>query len=382
MLTGAYPDNLHVVPLFRVRRSSDHHRILLIHPGALGDLVQALPAFSAVRGRYPTAHLTLSTAVQFADVVRPLSLFDALDTFDARVAYGDSVAARAALLVRLAATFRAQHFDTVGVFKAAPVYAALAAASGAPVRAGWTRGWGARLLTAPLPIDPQRHRADRYFDVARALGAAVEDATPVAWPHVDLPAAFAAAAQRARGERLVAVAPGGARNIKQENRSRRWAGASYGAALLAATRHDPLTAVLLGAASDRDDADTVIATLAGRVPVIDLIGQTTVAGARAVISACDAFLGNDSGLMHVAGTTTTPIVAVFGPSDPRAAAPRGPHVATLWRPARATPCLDEVTGRFAPCAAECCMSRVGPDEVARALTAALAGAREALCDPV
>lgn len=357
-------------------------RVLLIHPGALGDLVQALPAFGAVRATYPQARVTLVVGDDLAAFAAGFDLFDRVEPFDVAAAYRGSAAARLAVLARLCARLRAASPDAVGVFKGAPSYAVLAAASGASVRVGLARGWGARLLTTPIAIDPGAHHEDRFLAVAHALGATPDGADPPRWPAVALPAAFVAVRAFAEYPAFVAVAPGGARNAKQDYAPKRWPARHFAEAvrLVRATHH--VVPVLLGGSGDRDEAEQFRVALGPGVAIVDLVARTSVPEARAVIAACDAYLGNDSGLMHVAGTTTTPIVAVFGPTDPRVLAPRGRHVYTPWHPSRRTACVDERTGQVAPCSEICCMDRVTPAEVADALDAALHAARHAGRDVV
>jgi ADP-heptose:LPS heptosyltransferase len=43
------------------------------------------------------------------------------------------------------------------------------------------------------------------------------------------------------------------------------------------------------------------------------------------------YIGNDSGPTHIAAAVGTPVVALFGPTDPHLWAPRGPHVRVLWQ---------------------------------------------------
>lgn len=328
-----------------------------------------------MRAHFSTAHVGLVVGSEFAEFVRTLGLFDDVYAFDARVAYHGRMFARASLLARLAVQLRATRPDSVGVLKGAPAYAALAVATGARERVGLTRGWGHSLLNVPLAIDPTRHHADQYADVARALGASHVPLQFNAWPETSVPAEVALLRGQGGsadlGRALVAVAPGGARNTKEDFAPKRWSAARFSDALLRAADARPLSAVVLGGPSDRAEADALVSAVAGRIPVLDLVGQTSVFGARAIIASSDAYLGNDSALMHVAGTTPTPIVAVFGPTDPRVLAPRGAHVYTIWRPARPYPCRDEVTGAARPCAAECCIDRVDAAEVASVLGRAL-----------
>jgi ADP-heptose:LPS heptosyltransferase len=54
------------------------------------------------------------------------------------------------------------------------------------------------------------------------------------------------------------------------------------------------------------------------------------------------YIGNDSGITHLAAAVGTPVVALFGPTDPRIWAPRGPHVRVIGKPALADIMVDEV----------------------------------------
>lgn len=56
------------------------------------------------------------------------------------------------------------------------------------------------------------------------------------------------------------------------------------------------------------------------------------------LAAARIYIGNDSGPTHLAAAVGTPVVALFGPSDPAVWAPRGPHVAIA-----AAPALDAIT---------------------------------------
>ena len=61
----------------------------------------------------------------------------------------------------------------------------------------------------------------------------------------------------------------------------------------------------------------------------------------ALLSLCDVFLGNDSGLTHLAASVGVETVALFGPTDPGAWAPRGRRVTVVSRNVACTPCARE-----------------------------------------
>ncbi len=88
---------------------------------------------------------------------------------------------------------------------------------------------------------------------------------------------------------------------------------------------------VFGAESERPIARPVLdAVPAGRL--IDLVGATDLATAAAALRRCALYVGNDSGLMHLAAAAGTPTLGLFGPSRPEHYAPWGPHAAAVQTP--------------------------------------------------
>jgi heptosyltransferase-3 len=90
---------------------------------------------------------------------------------------------------------------------------------------------------------------------------------------------------------------------------------------------------VLAAAHERKQATPVIAALPPQ-RCIDLVGKVDLLTAAAVLRRCALFIGNDTGLMHLAAATGVPTLGLFGPSPIELYAPWGPHTATV---ATATP---------------------------------------------
>ncbi len=320
----------------------------------------------------------LLTGAATARLAHDVGLFDHVEVFDDESAYHGQLGTRAALFARVARRVRALAPDVVAVMKAAAPWIALARVSGAPVRAGIARGRAARMLTQPIFMRPGEHWEDRYDAVASALrapdAADVPESAKPEWATTGLdPEAYARlATARAGGRTLIGLAPGGARNVRGQFAPKRWPASHYAALATELLRtHPRADVVLLGAASDRGDADAVAGVVPG-ARLVDLVGQTTLAGTRGAIAALDLFVGNDSSLLHIAATTPTSTVAIFGPTDPRALCPRRASVQWLWRPARATACHDEITGAQRPCVTPCCIEGVTVDDAFRAACVALA----------
>ncbi len=100
---------------------------------------------------------------------------------------------------------------------------------------------------------------------------------------------------------------------------------------------------VLAAGPERDQAQPVIEALPA-TRVLDLVGAVDLLTAAACLRRCRAFLGNDSGLMHLAAAAGTPTLGLFGPSHTRRYRPWGPKAAFLRTPES----YDELVRRLVP----------------------------------
>ncbi|MEX1035191.1 MAG: glycosyltransferase family 9 protein [Sneathiella sp.] len=73
--------------------------------------------------------------------------------------------------------------------------------------------------------------------------------------------------------------------------------------------------------------------------VIDLVGKTSPMEAATILSQCDLFIGNDSGLMHTAVAVDIPTVALFGIGKPTVYGPWGDHSLCLKSTPPGTPII-------------------------------------------
>ena len=88
---------------------------------------------------------------------------------------------------------------------------------------------------------------------------------------------------------------------------------------------------ILGAAKERDAAAPVIASVPAERR-IDLVGHAGLRTAAAVLARCRMYVGNDSGLMHLAAASKVPTLGLFGPSDETHYGPWGEHTAFVRTP--------------------------------------------------
>jgi ADP-heptose:LPS heptosyltransferase len=91
------------------------------------------------------------------------------------------------------------------------------------------------------------------------------------------------------------------------------------------------------------------------------LGEAPLARVAAILSRCRLFLGNDSGLTHLATALGGPeVVALFGPTDPGVWAPPGKRVRILTGTCAQAPCAR---GRAIPCDTPRCLEELSAERV-------------------
>ena len=235
---------------------------------------------------------------------------------------------RPAELLRLSLALRRRRFDVAIVPDRSPVLAALIWLAAIPVRAGYNSGGRGLLYTIRVRPVPNLHELDQAQRLLASLGM-----TPM-----PLPQFFAGRQGREEadaivqalpsGRRLALLAPGGGENPGTSMPGKRWCAAGYTAVAAALASAGAIVA-LVGAETDRDTTNDVARRVA---TVHDLTGKTSLAALGALAARSSVFVGNDSGITHLAAATGCPTVAIFGPTEPRLYAPRGKSVRVVSPP--------------------------------------------------
>lgn len=159
---------------------------------------------------------------------------------------------------------------------------------------------------------------------------ALMDAPNVLAPRLVLDEAARAAAETALpgSEPILALGPGA--NFV----GKRWPAERFAAvARRLAGPGGPLAGArvaLMGGPEDHASAQEIAASLdADGVSSVDLAGALDLLGCAALLERATLFIGNDSGLMHIAAAAGAPTLGLFGPSDERVYGPYGPRARAL-----------------------------------------------------
>ena len=348
--------------------------ILLIRLRLVGDVVFTTPALRALRRRFPGARLAYLVEPGAAPVVLGNPHVD--DVFIAPRSRG---LRRIADDLRLAVALRRRRFDLVIDFHGGPRASWLAWASGAPRRIGYTipgRSWMyTERVSRPRELRA-RHSVENQWDLLERLD--VPSITPDSDPTEMSERQDSRRAVEARlteagvgpDDELVVI------HVSAGNPFRRWPSESF-AALAAGLASGSVRrrVVLTSGPSEPEAARRVADQARARVPEVAdrimRIGEFDLPELRALVGRAALFIGGDSGPLHIASTTTTPIVALFGPTLPERSAP--------WRPVHfVTECVEPGPLPCRPCDQRVCapgdfrcLQHTSPERVLEAAERAL-----------
>jgi heptosyltransferase-2 len=101
--------------------------------------------------------------------------------------------------------------------------------------------------------------------------------------------------------------------------AKRWPESFFSRLAMLLQTHNDAEILLIGSETDKEIAASITSTMPKKP--FDLTGKTTIPQLAGLISQSALFITNDSGPMHLANALKVPVVAIFGPTDPRITGP-------------------------------------------------------------
>ena len=262
-------------------------RILVLRGGALGDFVVTLPALQALRARWPDGRVEVIGYPRVARLALLGGLVDAVHSLD-QAGMARFFSAHPAFSEEQADFIRS--FDIVLNYLHDPH----------GILEENLRLAGARVLLMASPLVQEGHAVEQFLRPLESL--AIYEADPV--PRL-------AVAGRAGTEpRTLVVHPGSGSPRKN------WP-LDHFLTVAARARDAGWSPHLLLGEVERDLADPV------RAAGFDVTVDAPLEDVAALLAASAGYLGNDSGISHLAAACGARCVVLFGPTDPAQWAPRG-----------------------------------------------------------
>lgn len=329
---------------FYPNNKSSVNRILIIRPGALGDVIVTLPVFEAIRNYFHDAQIEIMGYSSFLEIVNGRFYADTISRFDdAEISslFMENSRIPASLTKRL------KGIDLVISF----------VADEEKIMVKNLRTYGVRNVVhyEPFPSEGEKvHMIDHLLKCLDLLGIPYANRIPkIFLKNEDILSGenFVKKNMFIPGKKLVALHPGSG------SRKKCWPIDCYDKLISWLHTVKDVQVLLISGYADTGIVEELrvrgndVFVLADSLPLSVL---------SAVINQCDFFVGNDSGITHLASAVGTPTIAIFGPTDPDIWGPRGKRVKILYNKSACSPCHADMRR---DCLSQTCLENITLEDV-------------------
>ena len=329
--------------------------ILIVKLSAIGDVIHTLPSLAELRRLYPAAHITWVVEEAAADLVLGHPHLDEVIISRRKSWIKDIKAGKIAATLREVRTFvrrlRSRRYDLVIDFHGLLKSSMVVFLSGGRRKLGYD-SWqelSGLFLNEKIPEDMNKHAVDRYLDFLRHLGADVGKAEFV----LPLTDGTKDQARRLLDEYQLAEKSYIAVNPIAFWETKLWDNGKF--AKLADAIRDQLKLDVIFTGNNGRDAADILSRMKGKG--INLGGKTSLPVLAEIYKSARAVITTDSGPMHLAAAVGTPVIALFGPTDPARTGPYGKGHIVIRANLSCSPCL------LKKCPTRECMTAITPEQV-------------------
>lgn len=299
-------------------------RFLIVRLGSMGDIIHALPAAGALHKAFPAARLDWVVEFRWRPLLEQVAFVNSIISFDRR-SWRD--------VRRTVAELRHARYTCAIDFQGLYKSALLARLSGAPQRVGFARSHaresGAALFYTDRVAPDATHVVMQNMALAGRAGAQIfTSLAPAEFPLRVLPEAEATVLRLLGKEGVreyFLFSPGGGW------KSKCWPPDRYGELHRRLAKRLGCRGVLSFGPGERDLAESVLAAAGEPAP---LLLDLDLPELMAAVRGARVFIGGDTGPLHLAAALGTPVVGLYGPTDP---ARNGPYSAADIVVRNATP---------------------------------------------
>lgn len=286
----------------------------------------AVPLLRGLRQRYPDAYISLMTSPVNHEVMVHNPYVDRVINYDKRAFVGRA-SLKWRMIVKFVGELRREKFElvivpsTVSASATSDMFSYL---SGARYRVGASKIDGIEnsssiFFSCPVMLDwrkaPHRHQTLRHIDIVEALIVRVDDlSSRIQLTDGELAGAHSVLTSLGIAGAFVVCHPGAG---KLPNR---WPAERFADVAISLSREFNTTVVITHGPMD----DEPVALMASKLSVpYAVVEKKTIREVAAILSLARLVISNDTGIMHVAAAVGTPVLSLFGPTDPEQWAPMG-----------------------------------------------------------
>jgi len=270
---------------------------------ALGDILHTIPAVAALRAAHKNARIDWVVERKWAPVLEGSPAISEVIPFDRASVFGGI-----ACVGRLRRNNYTCAIDFQGLYKSS----VLAVLSAVPRRIGFERGWarepGAALLYTERVTPTGRHVTELNYSLAEKAGASrpAKPEYPLRVPAGGAASVRARLAEQKIGDYIV-VGPGGSWRAKC------WPTDRYGEFCREFEKLHGLPAIVIHGPGEESLAAEVCRAANPAAPIVM---KTTIEELMGLLAHARCLVAADSGPLHLAAALGTPVVGLYGPTDP------------------------------------------------------------------
>lgn len=304
-------------------------KILLVRLRRIGDVLLTTPAVAALKEHFPESRLYYVVEEDYRYLVEGNPYLDEVIVLPAEQSRRQFLA--------FAAKVRKNRFDAAIDFHGGPKAALLTFLSGAEKRIGYKLKYKNFIYHHKIPrgsLSSPVHSAENHLNLVRTLGVPPDLRPPLFMPeakeeergHVDT----LLERENLKASKLVVL------HISAGNSFRHWGEDNIVRLLSLLSRHHELRVILVGSKEDQSASSRIMA----KAPQMaaNFTGLLNLRELHFLIQKADFFVGPDSGPMHIAAATETPIIAYFGPTLPAHFSPWKKDAVILQKELNCRPC--------------------------------------------
>ncbi|KPJ62785.1 MAG: hypothetical protein AMS15_02810 [Planctomycetes bacterium DG_23] len=314
----------------------EYRRILIVKPSSIGDVIHSLPVLTELRANFPESHIGWLVARKALDIIQDNPYLNEVFIFERdRWRRLKDWPGACVGLVRLLWNIRHQRFDVAIDLQGLLRSGLLSWLSGAKVRAGFAAGREMSHIFYTHRINPEKnqHIVEQYLTLLRSLGV---EAQPPEFKIVIPEKArlrvrkLIEEAKTEGGAILTVVAPGSSWPTK------RWKPMKYALLAQALTAQYNARVALVGSASEIP-LTREVERQAG-LKMMNLAGRLSLKELAALLEMADVCIAGDTASLHLAVALGTPIVGIFGPTNPAYTGPFGQMHRVVYARVYCSPC--------------------------------------------
>jgi lipopolysaccharide heptosyltransferase II len=324
-------------------------KVLFIRLRLLGDIVFTIPAVQLYKKKYPDSDIYYVVEERFREVAEIIPGTKKIITLPDRMGIKE--------ILQFRNVTRQQGFQTVIDFHSGPRSALLTYLSGAKIRIGYrtpNRNWAYNYRVPRRPGNTHSHSVYNQARLLTPLGIDTKEIPPYPEIKIEEGHIFDDVRKAVELDKKIVI------HIGAKKKYRDW-GIEKFSSLIEKLMQEKFHVFLIGKGKEEEKRGKI---LKGRFDLHDFTGALTIKEIIFLISRSDVYFGADSGPLHLASLTKTPLVALYGPNIPEISGPyRKEKVKIIQKKLDCIPCPQK-SCKFEEVK---CMEGIGVDEVYEAI---------------